>query len=339
MNLIPSDSSLCSDSKRFDIVALGELLIDFAPGGISPAGAALYECNPGGAPANVLTAAARQGGRTAFIGKVGEDTFGRLLESTLMDCGICTDGLLFDKNVRTTLAFVSLDKTGNRSFSFFRNPGADYMLAREDINPDLIKASRIFHFGSLSLTDEPARSATKFALDIAKENGLLISYDPNLRPPLWKSLDFAREQIVSCLGYADILKISDEEFTFLTGEKDYESNAAAFAERYGITCMFITLGPKGAFYCYKGICGSMPTYDVRVVDTTGSGDAFIGTALGQIAALPADGFYKMDEAELREIVAYSNAGGAMTSRMKGAIPAIPTTEQILECIRTIPLLV
>lgn len=317
---------------------MGELLIDFAPGGTSQTGAPLYECNPGGAPANVLAAVSRQGGKGVFIGKVGEDAFGRLLEKTLSECGICAEGLHFDKDVRTTLAFVSLDATGNRSFSFFRNPGADTMITRDEVDAGLIRSSRIFHFGSLSLTDEPARSATRYALEAAKQSGATVSFDPNLRPLLWKSMDLAKEQIVSCLEYADILKISDEEFEFITGNADYEKYAPAFAERYGIKCVFVTLGAKGAYYLCNGAAGTMPTYDVKVIDTTGSGDSFMGAVLSRISAMPAKSVAEIGESEIREIVDFANASGAMASRMKGAIPAIPTTDQVLECMKTVPVL-
>lgn len=323
--------------KRFDVVALGELLIDFAPGGTSASGRPLFECNPGGGPPNVLTAVARQGGSAAFIGKVGEDSFGHMLEQTLTDCGISSEGLCFDHEVRTTLAFVSLDETGNRSFSFFRNPGADFMLDQSQVNPELIQSARIFHHSSLSLTHEPARSATMFALKTAKAAGVPISYDPNLRLPLWPSAEAAREQIVTCLPYADILKISDEEFTFLTGESDFETHAPAFAERYGVTLLYVTLGPKGAYYCYKGHCGVLPTYDVKVVDTTGSGDAFIGAVLTKICAMGGD-LQALTETQVREITDFANASGSLTARMKGAIPAIPTAEQVLDCMASVPLL-
>ncbi|MFV0400220.1 MAG: PfkB family carbohydrate kinase [Oscillospiraceae bacterium] len=318
--------------KKYDVVALGELLIDFAPAGSSAGGYPLFEANPGGAPANVLTAVTRQGGRAAFIGKVGEDAFGRLLEGTLRDCSIDTGGLRIDPDVRTTLAFVSLDETGNRSFSFFRNPGADYMLTPEEVDVALIRQANIFHFGSLSLTHEPARSATHYALEMAKESGAVISYDPNLRPPLWDNLDTAREQILSCMPSADIVKISDEEFTFLTGEDDYASHAPAFAERYGISLLFITLGPGGAYYHCNGHSRAVPTYDVEVVDTTGSGDAFIGAALGRISREGLDLSTIGDEA-LLELTSFANASGALTARAKGAIPAIPGTEMILDCMR------
>lgn len=323
------------ENKKYDVVALGELLIDFAPYGKSPAGENLFESNPGGAPANVLVSVARQGGSSALIGKVGDDMFGEKLRGALQDNGVDVTGLCVDANARTTLAFVSLDETGNRSFSFFRNPGADYLLRAEEVETALIAHTRIFHFGSLSLTHEPARGATFFALQQAKDSGALISYDPNLRPALWNTLEEAKTQITSCLGYADILKLSEEEFEFITGETDLERHAPAFAAQHGIACLFITLGPDGAFYCGAGGCGRLPAYDVKVVDTTGSGDAFMGAVLWQLgrgenplSALTAD--------ELAHITRYANASGSLAARMKGGIPSIPTAEEIARCMEEVP---
>lgn len=323
--------------KKFDVVALGELLIDFSPHGFSPAGYPCFESNPGGAPANVLTAVSRQGGQAAFIGKVGSDYFGKLLEDALKKCAICTDGLLFDPVVKTSLAFVSLDRYGNRSFSFFRNPGADCMLTAEEIPYDLIAQGNIFHFGSLSLTHEPARTATKRAVEFATENHLFISYDPNLRLSLWQSAEEAKKQISAYLPYADILKISEEEFTFITGQCDYLTHAPAFAEKYQIACLFITLGPKGAYFRCNGHTGILPTYDVEIQDTTGSGDAFIGAALRLISKSEKKQL-DFTEAELTRLVSYANASGALTTTRKGAIPAIPDSKQIEACVREMPLL-
>lgn len=321
----------------YDVVSLGELLIDFAPHDVSEAGSPLFECNPGGAPANVLTAITRQGQTAAFIGKVGSDLFGSLLRDTLKKNSICSDGLVFDPDVRTTLAFVSLDETGDRSFSFFRNPGADIMLKQSEIRTDLLKDARIFHFGSLSLTHEPARSATRFAVEYAKRHGSVISYDPNLRPPLWPSLDHAKERILEFLPYADIVKLSDEEFGFLTGSGDYQANAAAFAEQYGISCLFVTLGAQGAFCHVNGHQLLCPTYNVKVVDTTGSGDAFIGAAL--VKLLPYIHDFSLITAEaMRQIMMYANASGSMTATKKGGIPAIPNRTTIEACMNEAALL-
>lgn len=323
--------------KRLDVAALGEILIDFTPGGLSESGSPQFQCNPGGAPANVLISVTRLGGSTAFIGKVGKDYFGDFLKATLDENKVNTDGLIIDPRYQTTLAFVTLDETGNRSFSFYRSPGADNMIEANEISPELIESSKIFHFGSLSLTNEPARAATHYALKLAKKSGCIISYDPNLRLSLWESEEIAREQIVSCLHYADILKISDEEFTFITGETDFRTHAPAFAEKYQISCLFITLGPKGAMYCFDGQCNLLPTYDVPVVDTTGSGDSFMGAVLSQICQRE-EGLNGLTCKELDSIVDLANASGSMAARKKGAIPAIPNLEQVQHCMEQYPLL-
>lgn len=316
----------------YDVTALGELLIDFAPAGTSDYGNGIYEANPGGAPANVLTSLSRQGKRTAFIGKVGSDAFGDILRKTLDQNGIDTACLYTDTDARTTLAFVSLTPEGDRSFSFFRNPGADLMLKPEEIDETAIQNSKIFHFGSLSLTDEPARGATRRALELAKEHGVTISYDPNLRPPLWNSLEDAKEQIKSCLPYADILKISEEEFQFLLGHMDFERGSLALCEEYGITHLFVTLGPDGSFYRCGDITVRMPAVDVKVVDTTGSGDAFMGAALCRLGERTGDRFQILSEEEMRQILAYANASGSLTATKKGGIPAIPTKAEIEACL-------
>lgn len=323
--------------NRYDIVALGELLIDFTPGGLSQQQMPLYECNPGGAPANVLAAAAKQGSRCAFIGKVGSDQFGRLLSNTLTENHIDTTGLCFDPVVRTTLAFVSLDETGNRSFSFFRSPGADIMLRADEVPTSLLTHSSIFHFGSLSLTDEPARSATVHAISVAKKAGALISYDPNLRPPLWPSLAVAKEQILAQLCHADVVKISEEEFEFLTGAKDYEAHAAAFAAQYDIACLLITLGPGGVFCQCPTFTLRRPTYDVKVVDTTGAGDAFFGTFLGRLSKYP-NPLAALTRASLNDLLDCANAAGALASSKKGGIPALATAQEIEQCRKTTALL-
>lgn len=325
------------NNMRYDVTALGEILIDFTPTGTTAAGAPCFESNPGGAPANVLISVSRLGGKTAFIGKAGRDFFGDMLKETLEKNGVNADGFAFSDDVRTTLAFVTLDKTGNRSFSFFRNPGADFMLAVADVPLSVIENSSIFHFGSLSLTHEPARAATHHAIVQAKAAGCLISYDPNLRLSLWPDVAMARREITACLQHADILKISEEEFTFLTGQTDYVTHAPAFAAAHGITCLFVTLGAKGAFYHYNGMQATLPTYDVPILDTTGSGDAFMGAVLAQLSRRPS-GLAGLTRAELEGIVAFANASGAIAAKTKGAIPAIPDRAQVEACMQRYPLL-
>lgn len=316
----------------YDVTALGELLIDFAPAGTSEYGNGIYEANPGGAPANVLTSLSRQGKSTAFIGKVGSDAFGDILRKTLEGNGINTRGLYTDHDVRTTLAFVSLTAEGDRSFSFFRNPGADIMLRPEEIDQDIIKKSKIFHFGSLSLTNEPARSATLCALELAKEHGVTISYDPNLRPPLWASLDEAKKQILRGLPYADILKISEEEFQFLLGHMDYAKGSLALCKEYDITHLFVTLGAEGSFYRCGDVTVRMSAMDVQVVDTTGSGDAFMGAALCRLTERTEGQFGALTEEEMRGLLAYANVSGSLAATKKGGIPAIPTKDEIDACL-------
>ncbi len=319
----------------FDISAIGELLIDFTPVGISEAGNVIFERNPGGAPANVLAAASKLGSSTAFLGKVGRDQFGEFLAKTLEDNRIDVRGLKFSLSANTTLAFVHLNEHGDRSFSFYRNPGADMLLSEEDLETDVLKSTGIFHFGSVSMTDEPSRSATLKAVEIAKNSGAVISFDPNLRPLLWKSLDEAKKQIIGGLGYADILKISGEELEFLTGVKDLAAGTEQL-QKHGISFIIVTLGPAGAFYRAGGITGFQPTYDVRVVDTTGAGDAFLGAFLYKLKGLGLDDIRKLSSGEIDKIMDFANAGGACTTSRKGGIPAVPDLEQVERCMREIP---
>ncbi len=322
--------------KQFDVASLGEILIDFTPAGKSELGFPVFECNPGGAPCNVLTSVTRLGGATAFIGKVGSDDLGTLLRTTLEKENINTKCLYTDPEIGTTLAFVTLDKNGNRSFSFFRNPGADIMLEEDEIDEELIKSSKIFHYGSLSCTVDPSKGATLKALKIAKENNLIMSYDPNLRLSLWKNESDARTTILELMEHADILKISDEEFEFLTGEKDYKNHVHNFMKQHDISLIFVTLGPKGAFFATNNTQGLLKTYNVKVVDTTGSGDSFMGACLYKISKLekkPSE----LSKSEIENIIDYANASGSMAATKKGGIPSIPTNEEIEFCRKNIPL--
>ncbi|MGN0622571.1 MAG: carbohydrate kinase, partial [Oscillospiraceae bacterium] len=250
--------------KKIDVTALGELLIDFTENGISPQGNPLFEANPGGAPCNVLAMLSKLGKKTAFIGKVGGDMFGRQLSEAVKSVGICTDGLVIDKNVPTTLAFVHTLAGGEREFSFIRNPGADMMLTKSEVNADIIRDSKIFHFGTLSSTHEGVREATRFAIDTAIESGVLISFDPNLREPLWKSLDDAKTEIEYGLSKCNILKISDNEIEFLLGHSDYDKAAEQLMERYeNIRLIFITLGGDGSCAYSRNAKSKVPVYDVK----------------------------------------------------------------------------
>ncbi len=319
----------------FDVVALGELLIDFTPSGTSKSGNDLFEKNPGGAPANVLAALARLEKSVAFLGMVGNDEFGSFLKNTLEANKINIAGLKFSQNVNTTLAFVHLNKSGDRKFSFYRDPGADRMLSKDDVCYDLIKDSKIFHFGSVSMTDEPSRSATLSAADYAKKAGLMISYDPNLRRPLWRSADEARNQIIEGLKYADILKISEEELEFITGLADLYKGSEQLCG-LGIGLVLVTLGPRGCFYCYKGQQGRIFTFDTQVIDTTGSGDAFLAGVLYGLIERKIKKIEELNLSELEGILDFANAMGALAATKKGGIPAMPSFGSIKDCIEKTP---
>ena len=316
----------------FDVTAAGELLIDFTPAGKSVHSHPLYEQNPGGAPANVLACLSRLGHKTAFIGKVGNDLFGKSLTGVLRAAGIDCQALTETDQCHTTLAFVHLNDRGDRSFSFYRNPGADIMLTPADIPSDLIRQSRVFHFGSVSMTADPARSAILAAVSLARSAGCLISYDPNLRLMLWPTADEARTTILSAMESVDVLKISEEELLFLTGEKDLAGGAAWFFARYGLALILITLGPRGAYAATRTATAAHPAYDVHTIDTTGAGDAFTGAFLdrllrggGSLADLSAD--------DLKHYLAFANAAGSLATTKTGAIPAMPTRDEIHDCLK------
>ncbi|HIR24024.1 MAG TPA: carbohydrate kinase [Candidatus Egerieimonas faecigallinarum] len=310
----------------FDVTALGELLIDFTPCGTSEAGMNLFEQNPGGAPANVLAALCNLGFQTAFIGKVGDDMHGALLKDTLDKAGIDTTGLIVDDSVFTTLAFVSL-QNGERNFSFARKPGADTQLRPEEVKEEIVKNTKIFHCGSLSLTDEPARSATFHAVKMAKEAGALISYDPNYRAPLWNSVEEAKEQMRSMIPYADIMKISDEETALLTDYSDPKEAAQALLDQ-GVACVVVTLGKDGALLKTAQVEIVEKGKERKVVDTTGAGDSFWGGILSRFAK---DGISpaEITEEKAREYVRFANAVAGLCVEKRGAIPAMPTLEQVL----------
>lgn len=268
--------------KQFDVIAMGELLIDFTMNGQSEQGNNLFEACPGGAPCNVLAMLNKLGKKTAFLGKVGQDQFGTLLKTTLDEAGIDTSNLKMDADVNTTLAFVHTFPDGDREFSFYRNPGADMKLTADEVNPEFLKKSRLFHFGTLSMTHEGVREATKKALDIAKENGLLISFDPNLRPPLWSSLELAKEQMEYGFGFCDILKISDNEIQFVTGKEDYDEGIAYLQEKYHIPLILLTLGKDGSRAYYKGMRVERSGFTMKTIETTGAGDTFCGSSLNYL---------------------------------------------------------
>lgn len=315
--------------KIYDVTALGEMLIDFAVNGASVQGNQLFEACPGGAPCNVLAMLNKLERKTAFIGKVGEDQFGKLLKDTIDTLGIETKGLVLDKDVHTTLAFVHTFPDGDREFSFYRKPGADMMLGEDEVDYDLIRQSKVFHFGTLSMTDEPVKSATKKALEVAKEAGCLITFDPNLRPPLWDSLDDAKAQMEYGFERCDVLKISDNEIQFVSGMEDYDDGIHYLQEKYQIPLIFLTMGKEGSRAYYKDLRVEQPGFKVKAIETTGAGDTFCGCAINGVLTYGLDG---LDEEKLKEILTYANAGAALITMKKGAIRSMPAPENIKELI-------
>lgn len=315
--------------KLYDVTAMGEMLIDFTLNGQSEQGNHLFEACPGGAPCNVLAMLNKLGRKTAFIGKVGEDQFGRLLKGTIDELGIETKGLILDKEIHTTLAFVHTFPDGDREFSFYRKPGADMMLTEEEVDYDLIRQSRIFHFGTLSMTDEPVRSATKKALEVAKEAGCLITFDPNLRPPLWNSLDEAKKQMEYGFQYCDMLKISDNEIQFVSGKEDYDEGICYLQDKYNIPLIFLTMGKDGSRAYYKDMRVERKGFQVKAIETTGAGDTFCGCS---IHGLLTHGLEGLTEEILGDMLTYANAGAALITMKKGAIRSMPEPENITKLI-------
>lgn len=317
--------------KKFDVVAIGELLIDFTENGVSEQGNPILEANPGGAPCNVLAMLNKLGKKTAFIGKVGNDTFGNMLKRTVEESGTDVTNLVMDDDVHTTLAFVHTYPDGEREFSFYRNPGADMMLTKDEIMEDIIKAGRIFQFGTLSSTHEGVRTATRYALDVAKENGLLISFDPNLREPLWNSLEDAKREIEYGLSKCDILKISDNELEFMTGTDDYSEGVKILRGKYDIPLIFVTLGKDGSRAYYKDIMVEAPPFtEVKTIEKTGAGDTFGGCALGYILE---HGIDNLTEENLRELIIFANAGASLITTKKGALKVMPEKSEIEALIK------
>ena len=312
--------------KKYDITALGEILIDFTYAGKSERGTVLFEQNPGGAPANVLSAVAKLGGQAAFIGKIGKDMHGAFLKATLINNGIDVKALTETDEAFTTLAFVALDERGDRSFSFARKPGADTQLTADEVDLELIESSRIFHIGSLSLTDEPARCATLSALRYAKEKGLIISYDPNYRAALWKSREAAIDGMKLPIPYTDIIKISDEETELLTGERS-EREAAKRLLSEGVSCVIVTMGAKGAYVATKTAEVYSEAIDSPVVDTTGAGDAFMGGFLYKVLESGKRAF-ELDKKIITDFARFANATAALCVGKRGGINAMPSKKEV-----------
>lgn len=316
--------------KKFDVVALGELLIDFTENGISSQGNPIFEANPGGAPCNVLAMLQKLGKKTAFIGKVGSDMFGSQLTETVKAAGIDVTGLVSDKSVSTTMAFVHTLPDGDREFSFVRDPGADMMLRKCEIDEEIIKSAKIFHFGTLSSTHEGVREATRYGVDIAKESGALISFDPNLRPPLWDSLDNAKKEIEYGLSKCDILKISDNEIEFMTGSTDYDKAVRELMGKYHIKLAFATLGKNGSRAYFGDMQAEFGGFDVDTIETTGAGDTFCGSALNFILEHDINA---LTENDLKELLAFANAAAAIITTRRGALKVMPEKKEILDLLR------
>lgn len=315
---------------KCDVTALGELLIDFTESGVSPQGNPVLEANPGGAPCNVLAMLTKLGHTTNFIGKIGDDMFGTQLETALKEVGIGTWGLRKDKEVHTTLAFVHTAPDGDRDFSFYRNPGADMMLSEEDLREDIIKSSKIFHFGTLSMTHEGCRRATKKAIDIAKASGALISFDPNLREPLWDSLEDAKKQVLYGLTHCDILKISDNEIQWLTGTEDFDEGISWLQDHFHTPLILVSLGKEGSIACCKEERVKVPAFlQENTIETTGAGDTFGACILHYILE---HGWKDYDKEELREMLTFANAAASIVTTRKGALRVMPTKEEVLSII-------
>lgn len=317
-------------NRSYDVTALGELLIDFTENGTSAQGNPLLEANPGGAPCNVLAMLERLGKKTAFIGKVGKDMFGEQLKNAVQEVGIDTKALVMDEEVHTTLAFVHTYPDGDRDFSFYRNPGADMMLTVDEVPDDLIRDSRIFHFGTLSSTHPGVREATRHAIHVAKDAGCIITFDPNLRPPLWNSLEDARKEIEYGLTKCDVLKISDNEVEFLFGTTDYDKGAALIEENYHIPLVLITMGKDGSRAYYQGRrVECAPFLQEHTIETTGAGDTFCAGILNYVLD---HGLEDLTDENLMEMLTFANAGASLITTRKGALRVMPSREEVEEFI-------
>lgn len=328
-NLSLTSNGKAADKSQHLVVCFGEMLIDFVPtvGGVSLAEAPAFQKAPGGAPANVAVCVSKLGGSSAFIGKVGDDEFGRMLDGILEQHKVDNSGVRFDQNARTALAFVTLTAEGEREFLFFRNPSADMLLHESELDIDLINKSVIFHYGSISLIGEPCRSTHLAAMAAAKKSGSLLSYDPNLRLPLWPSEEAARSGIMSIWDEADIIKISEEEISFLTGGDDPYDDDVVMKKLFhpNLLLLIVTEGSAGCRYYTKEFKGRVNSIEVKAVDTTGAGDSFVG---GLLTNLASDINLYQDERRLREALFFANACAALTVTQRGAIPALPTKDAI-----------
>lgn len=306
-------------------------MIDFTQNGQSEQGNPLFEANPGGAPCNVLAMLAKLGRRTTFVGKVGNDFFGKQLKEAITEVGIDGTHLLMDDVVHTTLAMVHTYPDGDRDFSFYRNPGADMMLCEEEISEELLGGTEVFHFGTLSMTHEQVRNATKKAIGIAKEKGALISFDPNLRPPLWKTLDDAKEQVAYGLSNCDFLKISDNEIQWFTGEEDFDTGIALLQETYAIPLIVLSMGKDGSRAYYKDLrVEAAPFLQENTIETTGAGDTFGACCLHHILKY---GIENLDEEKLKGMLTFANAAASIVTTRKGALRVMPEADEVYELMK------
>lgn len=320
------------ENRKFDVTALGELLIDFTENGSSSQGNPLLEANPGGAVCNVLAMLEKLGKKTAYIGKVGQDMFGTQLKEAVEEVGIDTRNLIMDPVYHTTLAFVHTYPDGDRDFSFYRDPGADMMLTKEEVSEELIRDSRIFHFGTLSSTHPGVREATRYAIDVAKDAGCIITFDPNLRPPLWKSLEDAKVEIEYGMSKCDVLKISDNEVEFMCGTDDYDKGAAMIQEKYNIPLVLVTMGKAGSRAYYKGMIVEVaPFLQENTIETTGAGDTFCASTLNYILE---HGLDNLTEENLKELLTFANAAASLITTRKGALRVMPAKQEVLDFIES-----
>lgn len=312
--------------KSYDVTALGELLIDFTENGKSHQGNPLFEANPGGAPCNVLAMLSKLGHKTAFIGKVGKDFFGEQLKDAIVEVGIDASCLCMDEEIHTTLAMVHTYPDGDRDFSFYRNPGADMMLTEAEVPEELIRNSKVFHFGTLSMTHDEVRKATKKAIEAAKESGAVISFDPNLRPPLWKSLEDAKEQAAYGFSQCDVLKISDNEIQWFTGEEDYDAGIQKLRSQYDIPLILLSMGKEGSRAYYKDLrVEAGAVLQENTIETTGAGDTFGGCCLHFVLKY---GLEHLDEEKLMEMLTFANAAASIVTTRKGALRVMPVEEEV-----------
>lgn len=316
----------------FDVVALGEAIIDFTPIGYSESGCKIIEANPGGSPCNMLAVLSKFGKNTAIIGKVGNDEFGHTLLKTFTDHGIDTSSLFIDKEVNTTLAFVHLASEGQRSFSFYRSPGADTMLNIDEVSEEKVCNTKVFHFSTVSMSDEPSRQATLKAIYLAKKHNILISFDPNLRPNLWKNFNTAKTMIRTGLSFSDIVKISNNELEFLYGKNDITKNGKRLQDEYKVKLLFVTRGKRGVVVLKDDIVIQQDGFELNSVDTTGAGDTFCGAVLYKILEKNKS-IEQLTKNDCEEIALFANATAALSTTVRGGFLCAPTLNQVEEFIK------